>query len=81
MSAVPVSPEIGLFPGRGQQLSQRAHQPLTVNTSQKEAAKFFNTRLAASHRTHLEKEMATPSNILAWRIPRAEEPGGLSYSP
>ena len=25
----------------------------------------------------LEKEMATHSNILAWRIPWMEEPGGL----
>ena len=25
----------------------------------------------------LEKEMATHSNILAWRIPRTEEPSGL----
>ena len=25
----------------------------------------------------LEKEMATHSNILAWRIPRTEEPGRL----
>ena len=25
----------------------------------------------------LEKEMATPSSILAWRIPWMEEPGGL----
>ena len=25
----------------------------------------------------LEKEMATHSNILAWRIPWLEEPGGL----
>ena len=25
----------------------------------------------------LEKEMATHSSILAWAIPRAEEPGGL----
>ena len=25
----------------------------------------------------LEKEMATHSSILAWGIPRAEEPGGL----
>ena len=24
-----------------------------------------------------EEEMATYSNILAWRIPRAEKPGGL----
>ena len=25
----------------------------------------------------LEKEMATPSSVLAWEIPWAEEPGGL----
>ena len=25
----------------------------------------------------LEKEMATPSSVLAWRIPQAEEPSGL----
>ena len=25
----------------------------------------------------LEKEMATRSSILAWKIPRMEEPGGL----
>ena len=25
----------------------------------------------------LEEEMATHSSILAWRIPRSEEPGGL----
>ena len=28
----------------------------------------------------LEKEMAAHSNILAWKIPQTEEPGGL-YSP
>ena len=27
----------------------------------------------------LEKEMATPSSILAWRIPWAEEPDGLQF--
>ena len=27
----------------------------------------------------LEKEMATHSSILAWEIPRPEEPGGLQY--
>ena len=25
----------------------------------------------------LEEEMTPPSSILAWRIPRTEEPGGL----
>ena len=28
----------------------------------------------------LEKEMATHSSILAWRIPRTEEPGGLQFT-
>ena len=28
----------------------------------------------------LKKEMATPSSILTWRIPWAEEPGGLTQS-
>ena len=27
----------------------------------------------------LEKEMATHSSILAWEIPRTEEPGGLVH--
>ena len=29
---------------------------------------------------HVEKEMATHSSILAWRIPWTEEPGGLQSS-
>ena len=29
------------------------------------------------HFPALEKEMATPSSVLAWRIPGMEEPGGL----
>ena len=28
----------------------------------------------------LEKEMATHSSILAWRIPQTEQPGGPGYS-
>ena len=28
----------------------------------------------------LEKEMATQSSILAWRIPGMEEPGGLQFT-
>ena len=28
-------------------------------------------------KTPLEQEMATHSSILAWEIPRTEEPGGL----
>ena len=29
----------------------------------------------------LEKDMATHSNILAWKIPLTKEPGGLQSSP
>ena len=29
----------------------------------------------------LEEKMATHSSILAWEIPRAEEPGGLQFMP
>jgi len=28
----------------------------------------------------IEKEMATHSSILAWKIPRTEEPGGLQFT-
>ena len=35
-----------------------------------------NSVIAASA-AHMEKEMATRSSILAWRIPWTEEPGGL----
>ena len=35
----------------------------------------FTFHLACMH--ILEKEMATHSSILAWRIPGTEEPGGL----
>ena len=34
-------------------------------------------RIAKSFTTLMEKEMATHSSILAWRIPWTEEPGGL----
>ena len=32
---------------------------------------------ALSWEDPLEKEMATHSNLLAWEIPKTEEPGGL----
>ena len=38
-------------------------------------ANFIGTRI--SFPSALEKEMATHSSILAWRIPWTEEPGGL----
>ena len=36
----------------------------------------YRTIALISHAS-MEKEMATHSNILAWRIPWTEEPGGL----
>ena len=35
--------------------------------------------LMSLHTDFLEKEMATHSYILAWRIPWTEEPGGLQF--
>ena len=41
---------------------------------------YKETRLwSLDQEDSLEKEMATHSSILAWRIPRTEEPGG--YNP
>ena len=37
--------------------------------------------VAASTSVFLEEGMATHSSILAWRIPRTEEPGGATHSP
>ena len=36
-------------------------------------------RICLSWGDPLEDEMATHSNILAWRIPQTEEPGGLQF--
>ena len=35
--------------------------------------------LSLGQEDSLEKEMATHSNILAWKIPWTQEPGGLQY--
>ena len=48
-----------------------------VSRSQTRLSDFTFT----SHFHALEKEMATHSNILAWRIPWIEEPGGLNKDP
>ena len=38
---------------------------------------FFSVSLCNASLWKLEKEMATHSSVLAWRIPGTEEPGGL----
>ena len=40
-------------------------------------AKQETSVLSLGQEDHLEKEMATHLHILAWKIPRTEEPGGL----
>ena len=37
------------------------------------------TRISLGQEDPLEEEMATCSSILAWKIPWAEEPGGLQF--
>ena len=39
--------------------------------------KFYHTLLYIYYILKMEKEMATHSGVLAWRIPWTEEPGGL----
>ena len=39
----------------------------------------YQARSTLGQEDPLEKEMATHSSILAWEIPRTEEPGGLQF--
>ena len=41
---------------------------------------FFTKYMLYTYVCHMEKEMATHSSILAWRIPGTEEPGGLPFT-
>ena len=45
--------------------------------SDKSFHNFIHTHTHTHTHTPLEKEMATHSSVLAWRIPGTEEPGGL----
>ena len=56
------------------------NQPVTSLVAQmvKNPPAMQETRVRSlGQKDPLEKEMATHSSILAWRIPRTEEPGGL----
>ena len=58
----------GIKPGVASLVAQRLKHLLAM----------WETRVQSLGREDpLEKEMATHSNILAWRIPWTEEPGGL----
>ena len=47
--------------------------------SKESACSAGDLRLISGWEDPLEKEMATHSSILAWRIPRTEELGGLQH--
>ena len=68
---LPVTPGISLFPTfafRASLVAQRVkHLPAMRETWVR----------SLGQEDPLEKEMATHSSILAWRIPWTEEPGGL----
>ena len=53
----------------------RGQRSLVGCCSQGRRVGHDSSDLACMHA--LEKEMATPSSVLAWRIPGTEEPGGL----
>ena len=38
---------------------------------------ILNINIEANRHTYLEKDMAAHSSILAWKVPRTEEPGRL----
>ena len=51
---------------------------LDGSSNAKEFASMLETQVQSlGQEDPLEKGMATHSSILAWRIPRTEEPGGL----
>ena len=61
--------------------TNKQKQPTNANKPHSLALKknFPKLRLSLTYTYHsLEKEMTTHSNILAWRIPWTEEPGGSS---
>ena len=54
-----------------------AQVALVVQNLPADAGNTRDAALILDRRDHLEKEMATHSNILAWKIPWTEELGGL----
>ena len=62
----------------GKQILMERQNSVTKNIWKKlmlEESLYLILRLTT--KLYLEKEMATHSSILAWRIPGSEEPGGL----
>ena len=53
---------------------------LAVKNPPTNAGRRNNTGLIPGLGRSPEEEMATPSSVLAWRIPWTEEPGRLQYT-
>ena len=63
----------GIFPTQGSLMTQMVNNPPAMKETQSPIPKVQSL----GWEDPLEKGMATHSNILAWRIPRKEEPGRL----
>ena len=70
----PLGTPLGLVFGRGPHLQLRQEPQ---GTSDFRLRSQGPCRLGTFHFHALEKEMATHSSVLAWRIPGTGEPGGL----
>ena len=67
--------ELGLIPGSGRSPGGGTGSPLQYSCL--ETPMDRGAWRVTIHRMALEKEMATHSSVLAWRIPGMREPGGL----
>ena len=62
---------LNLLPSRASLIAQWVKNPSAIQETQETWVPSLGWE------DPLEEEMATHSSILAWRIPRTEEPGGL----
>ena len=58
-------------------LQDASHELLIIKNLSTNAGAIRDVGLILGQEEPLEKEMATHSSILAWRIPRTEESGGV----
>ena len=58
-------------------MSRSGQEAFLGGPAEKQLVISFGVIKKENPRARLEKEMATRSSILAWRIPWTEEPGGL----
>ena len=58
-------------------MQDASHELLIIKNLSTNAGAIRDVGLILGQEEPLEKEMATHSSILAWRIPRTEESGGL----